>query len=183
MVFRQYELVIFDFDGTIADLDVDWAALKKELSEHYGVDIGQISGRLDAFIDSLPDDDRRAAHKIVERHEMENISNAKPIAKTIKIIAGLGGRRLAVFTTNTKAAIEKALNLLGIYDRFEMIVCKEDVRKHKPDPEGLLRILKATGVPAERAVYIGDRQKDADAGEAAGIRTVLVSDLEKEADG
>ena len=174
MAFRQYELVVFDFDGTIADLEVDWTALKKELSGYYGVNISQISGRLDAFIDSLPDDERRAAYKIVERYELENINNTRPITKTIKIIMGLSGHRLAVFTTNTKAAIEKALNGLGIYDRFEMIVCKEDVKKHKPDPEGLLRILKTTGVPAERAVYIGDRQKDVDAGEAAGIRTVLV---------
>jgi len=181
MVFRQYDLVVFDFDGTIANLDVDWVELKNDLSERFGTEFSP----LELVLESLPENKIIEARKVVEGYELKGVESMRPMKGTINVIKKLNdnGKKIALFTGNSKASIINALGKLGISDVFEIMVCREDVKKHKPDPEGLLRILKATGVPAERAVYIGDRQKDVDAGEAAEIRTVLVAGLEKEAEG
>ena len=57
----------------------------------------------------------------------------------------------------------------------------------KPEPDGLLKILKDMRVKADRAIFIGDMVTDVIAGNRAGDRTVCVTsglsqkeDLEKE---
>lgn len=46
----------------------------------------------------------------------------------------------------------------------------------KPDPRGLRAILRATGVPPQRALMIGDRfDRDAAAAQRAGVRSLVLS--------
>ena len=52
---------------------------------------------------------------------------------------------------------------------FEPIVGMYDVEKHKPDPDGLLRIVGQTVSPANSVFYIGDTVDDARAARAARV--------------
>jgi len=175
-MFQQYDLIIFDFDGTIADLGVDWVKLKEELSEQYKAKVEY----LDAFLDALPEGQKKEAYTKVMQYELKGVDNMVPIVNTINIIRSLSGKTLAIFTTNTKAAIEKALEMLDMSNVFDIKVFKEDVVRHKPDPEGIELILKKTGFSPEQTIYIGDKQNDVDGGTRAGVRTILVSELQHE---
>lgn len=51
-------------------------------------------------------------------------------------------------------------------------VCYHDTKRHKPDPEPLLRGLELLGIQAQDAIAIGDDPKDTAAAKSAGIFSV-----------
>jgi phosphoglycolate phosphatase len=84
----------------------------------------------------------------------------------------LATARLAVLTNKPGALSRRLLAGLGIFGRFERVVGGDDRPTRKPDPEGLLWILEQLGVPAKRAVMVGDSAVDVRTGRAAGVYTV-----------
>ncbi|MDB5743674.1 MAG: Haloacid dehalogenase domain protein hydrolase [Polaromonas sp.] len=89
------------------------------------------------------------------------------------LFAGLraAGKQIAVFSDYPAQGKLAALGL-----QAEPIVCATDARiaRLKPDPKGLLAILRETGVPAQRALMIGDRfDRDALAASRAGVRALI----------
>ena len=65
------------------------------------------------------------------------------------------------------------LEKFGVRSGFRRIVALEDVKRSKPDAEGLRRILD--GRPPQQAVYLGDNVDDAWAARRAGIFFLGVS--------
>ena len=55
------------------------------------------------------------------------------------------------------------------------VVTCEDVAAFKPDPEGILKLLKELGLKENEALVIGDHAVDMQAAKAAGIQSVGVS--------
>lgn len=74
---------------------------------------------------------------------------------------------LAIFTGRTRKELDHSLELWRVRDSFSTIVTVEDVMRPKPDPEGLLKILK--GRDPEGAIYVGDSVDDAIASQSAGM--------------
>jgi HAD superfamily hydrolase (TIGR01548 family) len=74
---------------------------------------------------------------------------------------------LALFTGRVRAESDYTLDRCRVREFFRQIVTVEDVRRPKPDPEGLLRILN--GRDPARALYLGDNVDDALASQAAQI--------------
>jgi len=83
----------------------------------------------------------------------------------------LENKKLAIFSTNTRETIITVLNKFKKLHLFDIIVGLEDVERIKPDPQGLAKILHVLNVDPERALYIGDRDIDLDAGNKVGVRT------------
>jgi pyrophosphatase PpaX len=65
--------------------------------------------------------------------------------------------------------LEWGLHACGLRSHFETVVGLDCVRQPKPDPEGLLLAASRLGVLPSRAVYIGDRDVDVDAGRHCGM--------------
>lgn len=82
------------------------------------------------------------------------------------------GTELALFTGRVRREVNRTLDFAGVRKFFAQIVTADDVEKHKPDPEGLLKILR--GRDPRRAIYIGDNVDDALAAQAAGVPFVAV---------
>ena len=80
--------------------------------------------------------------------------------------------KLAIFTGRTRAELSHTLERFDVRRYFSSIVTVESISKPKPDPEGLLQILD--GLPASRAIYLGDNVDDALAAQAAGMAFVGV---------
>jgi HAD superfamily phosphatase len=75
--------------------------------------------------------------------------------------------QLAVFTGRPREEAHLSLNRFAPSIAFDPLIAMEDVVHHKPDPEGLLRIVEQAGAP--QAFYIGDTVDDARAARAAKI--------------
>ena len=74
---------------------------------------------------------------------------------------------LAIFTGRTRKELDHTLERCHVRRFFKRIATVEDVSRPKPDPEGLLEILKARD--PRSAVYVGDNVDDALASRSSGI--------------
>ena len=70
-----------------------------------------------------------------------------------------------------------ALKLAKVDGLFDYIVGREDVKKWKPDPEGLLKIQDHYKLEKEQMVYIGDLPKDVQTGMNAGVDAYLITEI------
>ena len=64
------------------------------------------------------------------------------------------------------------LDQLGILDRSHTLVCPDDVKYAKPDPEPLFLACDQTRCIPGKSIYIGDHSRDIEAGRKAGMHTV-----------
>ena len=65
------------------------------------------------------------------------------------------------------------LDALGLSMRPRCVVCGDTVARAKPHPDPLLAAAERIGVPAQDCVYVGDAERDVQAGIAAGMATVV----------
>lgn len=83
-------------------------------------------------------------------------------------------KQIAIVTSSEKSIIKPALAYHGIDVLIDILVTEEDVSHPKPDPEIVLFTLEKLGAKKESSVIIGDTGKDIQAGQAAGINTILI---------
>ncbi len=80
---------------------------------------------------------------------------------------------MGVVTTSGRIAVDKILNNLEIKKYFDTVITFDDVTKHKPDPESLLKAIHHIGVTPKQTIMIGDTRNDILAGMRAGTTTVM----------
>jgi len=180
------KLVVFDFDGTIANLDVDWNSVKKELSRHfakvysYDSQFAPLYKELDRASLALGHQARRSAIRIIERYETQAAQDPKPLPDIIELIKYLRNRGiiLAIFSSTSRRAVLQSLRRLGVSHLFKSVVALDDVTRSKPDPEGLNRIMLGLGFDRSETLFIGDKPSDLEAGKRAGICVALAANMQ-----
>ena len=63
---------------------------------------------------------------------------------------------------------------LGLAQRCATLICPDHVSERKPHPEPLFLACQRIGAAPEQAVYVGDHERDIEAGRNAGMRTIAV---------
>jgi phosphoglycolate phosphatase len=86
-----------------------------------------------------------------------------------------GDRTLAVLTNKPVRISRYILEGLGVLPRFKYVFGGNSFDTKKPHPEGILTILRDSGVPAEQALMVGDSEVDVLTGRNAGVLTCGVS--------
>jgi len=81
----------------------------------------------------------------------------------------------AVATSSIRPRVELSLGALAA--RFDAIVCGDEVREGKPDPEIYLRAAERLGVDPTTCLALEDSAAGLTAAECAGMVAVLVPDL------
>lgn len=79
------------------------------------------------------------------------------------------GFKLGIVSTKFRYRIEAILNRENLLHVFDVIVGGEDVLKHKPDPEGLLRAIDITKSSFGDTIYVGDSVVDAETAKRARV--------------
>ncbi|MGB5913138.1 MAG: HAD family hydrolase [Promethearchaeia archaeon] len=187
--FQGKRVIVFDLDGTIVKLAADWHSLKDALVERYSeyyqeeCQFRSISACLSNIAKRNDEEELQKNFEIIRQYELENIKENVPIEESVFFINNLilfgvqEDTKLAVLSLNTRRTIIESLKLANIYEKIDFIVGREDVRKWKPEPEGLLKIKDYFGVKKEEMVFIGDLDKDLLTGQNAGINSFLVDEL------
>ena len=156
--------LLFDFDGTLFHLPVDYAAVRRELGVTSDAKIGPLLQR-------LVDDGDEAGLAVITRHECAAVAVGSFAPGALDCLGAAGPQ--AIVTRNSRNAVMAALASAGLGDGL-LIVGREDVRRLKPDPEGVRLALTRLGVEPERAALVGDTYHDVEAARAAGTRSVVV---------
>ncbi|MFB6156498.1 MAG: HAD family hydrolase [Haloferacaceae archaeon] len=174
--YAEYDAVVFDLDGTLVRLAVDWEAVAADVTATFaeaGVDADGMGlwGMLDlADRTGLRD----AVEAVIADHETEGARRSERLPAADDL-AGLD-RPAAVCSLNAEAAARVALDVHGLDDRVGAVVGRDSVATRKPEPEPLLAALEPLGVPPERALFVGDSERDATAAERAGVAFRYVGD-------
>ena len=95
------------------------------------------------------------------------------VPKTLHYLKGLG-LNIGITSTKYRYRICEILTNNNLISYFDNIVGGEDVSSHKPDPEGMYKIIEALKVDKNECVYIGDSVVDAETAKNAGISYIAV---------
>jgi phosphoglycolate phosphatase len=161
--------IVYDLDGTLVDLQVDWDAARQAVSAEFAtiglavdgcdlwdlLDLAEAEGHVETFED------------IVGPRECDGAraSTRLPLADELLVHEGAVG----VCSLNCEAACREALSVHELSHGVDAVVGRDSVATRKPDPEPLLATLSAMGVDREEAVFVGDSARDEEAAQRAGV--------------
>ena len=180
---------LFDWDGTLVDsrraLLAAWHDVTSMLlGRAWPVEDDDVrvilSRRGTEVFPSLSDDPtvvEALAEAFTPAYERHAADGVRPFPGAARLLEELNGRGVAVGVVTSKARVR----FMADADRGRLVhliaaaTCAEDVVRGKPDPQAALSVLEQVGVPAERAVIIGDAVVDILTGRAASIRSIGVT--------
>jgi phosphoglycolate phosphatase-like HAD superfamily hydrolase len=175
----KYRLLIFDFDGTIADtLPVIISSFRdvasryrgqpvsaEEVVSHFGLSEEGIMQKL------VPVDSEDALQDFLAQYEQKHKEvSLFPGMESILTAMQDQGRQLALVTGKGAASAEISLRVLGLRSKFQWIRTGDpgrDIKAHNIND-----ILALSGTAASDTVYIGDAPSDMRAATEAGVDPV-----------
>ncbi|MFB6105900.1 MAG: HAD family hydrolase [Halobacteriaceae archaeon] len=176
MTFDAYEAVVFDLDGTLVHLDVDWdavdEAVREVLSEH-GVATAT-STAWDLYDDAETVGRADDVEAIIASHERDGATRARrlPLADRLPV-----GVPTAVCSLNCEQAVRTALDDHGLATHVQVVVGRDTTGARKPDPRPLLAAIEGLGADPERTLFVGDSARDEETARRAGVEFAYVVDL------
>ena len=78
-----------------------------------------------------------------------------------------------IVTNKPRRFSQPLIKTMQLESRVNCLVCGDDALRAKPYPDTLLMACKSTGIKAGCCVYVGDAERDVQAGKAAGMKTVI----------
>lgn len=180
--------IIFDLDGTLLDTIEAFYILAKRTGEEFGLTMIRehvyelLNFGRPYWEKVLPDTEKDKQDTIEKLNKraiqmwpevMAEHASVFPSVKTTLEQLKDRGLKLAIVTGSGRTSLDLLVSA-GLDEFFDVIISAEDVKKRKPDPEGLLLCLDKLGAKAETAIYVGDTTIDMQAARAAGLRSVAV---------
>ncbi|MGE5804266.1 MAG: HAD family hydrolase [Ignavibacteria bacterium] len=180
---RKYKGIIFDIDGTLTSTnELIFASFnyvaRKYLNRIFSdEEIRSLFGPTeDVILKQWCGENYEKARKDYYDFYTENHHMADLYPGIKEILKDLKSRKifLSVYTGKGKNAAAITLKKLGIYNYFDLIITGDDVKEHKPSPEGIHIFLEKFKLKKEEALMIGDAIADIKAARKAGIKIASV---------
>ena len=184
---RRLRLIVFDWDGTLADSTAIIADAIRAACGDIGIDVPDPTAARYVIGLGLADALRHVAPGLpVARHpELAARYRHHYLARDGEIplfegarelLEGLdaAGYYLAVATGKTRVGLDRSLRHHGLQRRFHATRCGDEGLP-KPHPDMLLHVLATTGVNADATLMIGDTVHDLDLARNAGAHALAVS--------
>lgn len=184
---RQYDLVVFDWDGTLSDstaiivrciqaavLDVG-GARPSDAAAAYVIGLGLMQALAhaapDVPVEKYPELGARYRHHYTaHQHDISLFAGVLPLLAELKA----RGHQLAVATGKSRRGLNDALHaaeLKGVFDGSRTA----DETAGKPDPRMLQELMREFDVRADRLLMVGDTTHDLQMALNAGCASVAVS--------
>ncbi|WP_320778384.1 HAD family hydrolase [Streptomyces sp. CRN 30] len=178
---------VFDVDGTLADTNhlhvvTWWEAFRQAGHEvpmhavHRAVGLPStdlIAHLLGEDRDTGEDDGISAAHKTLYAQYFDRLPALPGAGDLLRGLAG-DGWKVVLATSAGGAELGALRRALDADEAITATASADDVEAGKPSPEPVQQALELAGVPAERAVFVGDTVWDMAAGSRAGVTCVGV---------
>lgn len=186
MMSKRYDLIVFDWDGTVADsaaaivgsiqaacrgLDLP---VPDDATARHVIGLG-LEQALRHAVPSVPESKLHDLVALYRHHfivQSETISLYDGARETIIELYN-SGYLLAVATGMSRKGLERALNASGLKNYFRA-TRTADVTLSKPNPAMLLELMEELGVDADRTLMVGDTTHDLLMAQNAGVDAAAV---------
>jgi HAD superfamily hydrolase (TIGR01509 family) len=182
------EAVIFDFDGLI--VDTEWPAYEAWSTiyaryrqvlplEKWVAAVGTFHGfNPVAYLNELTglnlEFDQLFAEKELLKAAKCAVAPIMPGVEARIAEAKVLGAQTAVVSTSDREWVVTHLKRIGILDRFDAVITREDVVKVKPDPEPYLKAAARFDVSPSTCIVFEDSMNGVRAAKAAGMYCIAV---------
>jgi len=188
--FKDVEAILFDFEGTLVDLQWNLEGAVKEtldLLRTLRFPIQRLQGmkystlmleasRMAQEIGQSTDRVRERIGTIYDRFDEDALmrwglrDGSKDFLSALKT----RGIKIGLVSNVGRKALEKALPKLDLHPFFNVVVSRNDVQLIKPCGEGLSLALSRLQVKEDKALYVGDSLDDIQAAKAAGVKVIII---------
>ena len=172
---RELQALIFDLDGTLTEIPVDWGRVRGELVKRGLLSIHEPSVMVGLYQAQCSNPDRFAEmSRLVEEYEIEAIRRSCSSTRLAGWFQTLrrNGLHIGVVSRQSHQALKMALDLLGVGELVEVTVGRENGMGRRRQASSALRKL---GVSPSRALMVGDTVSDVAAAAKLGMRAVGVT--------
>ena len=182
------QAVLFDLDGTLADTAMDLGGALNRLLAKKGLPIMPMSAmrpiashgangliKLGAGIDLDHPDHARWRREYLAEYEQVFCCDTVLFADINDLIDGLHRQGLTwgIITNKPHTFTHRLVPKLGFASAPAVVVSGDTCSRAKPATEPMFYACEQIGVAAGQCVYVGDAERDMQAGRNAGMKTVL----------
>lgn len=187
------QLVMFDLDGTLVDSVPDLAAAVDQMLARRGRPPVGVERVRDWVGNGAPVLVRRALAGSIEHDAVDDDAAAAALQDFLRAYEGSHHAttvypgvnellewlrnhsvRLAVVTNKPERFVAPLLEEKGL-GAFDWIIGGDTLPVKKPDPAGLIQVMREAEVSPAHSLFVGDSRNDVRAARAAGVRVVAVS--------
>jgi phosphoglycolate phosphatase len=184
------EAVIFDYDGTLVHLNIDFGVMRRDVEEvldEHGIEPEDLKGlyileMIDEATTRISRESRsqgsafyRKSHEIVTQHELAATKEGKILPGVVQMLELLRKRRVkvGVITRNCDKAVKVVFpHLESLCDVY---IPRDRISRVKPHPDHLGLALERLGVEnAVRCLMVGDHVLDVEGGKHMEMKTAGV---------
>ncbi len=184
---KRFELVVFDWDGTLMDSTAVIVASLKAACDDVGLPVPSDEraqhiiglGLYDAMAHVLPGIDPAVYPRVVERygHHFRQREPEMPLfagaAQALRKL-NAAGHRLAIATGKSRRGLDRVLEKTGLTPLFHATRCGEESAS-KPQPGMLIDLMRVLGAEPMQTLMIGDTTHDVQMAMNAGVASVAVA--------
>ena len=180
--------LVFDFDGLILDTETSvyeaWRAIYEDHGQQLPIDLWHSAigtdgssydplAHLKGLVGALDVEALQARRRAIRDGMLEAL-DAMPGVENCLTYAREQGMQLAIASSSPMDWVSGHLDRLGIHDRFETIVTRDQVRAAKPAPDLYRRAVDRLGVEPREAIALEDSPNGVAAAKSAGLYCVAV---------
>jgi len=184
---KPIDLMIFDFDGTLADsippaIEAIQAMLKElglpyktkeEINQHVGYgEVPLVSGAIGS---SDPKLIATALDSYFKHYAQEGIGKVELYPHVREMLEYFKDKSKAIISNKRDLFIKMILDQHDLIDHFCEILGSDTSPCLKPDPCALLKILEDNNISPDRTLFIGDMTVDIETGKNAKVWTCAVT--------
>lgn len=180
----RWPVVLFDFDGTLADTIPLIVA-----SYHHAIGtLGEVAEEHEVrswigrpLQPVLEERYPGRGAELTDVYRTWNLAHHDELIQAVDGMPGLLddlhalGARTGVVSSKKGDTVRLGLRAVKLDDRIDVIAGQEHTDVHKPDPEPLLYAAAQLGVTPAECVYVGDAVVDVEAARAAGMAAIAVT--------
>ncbi|WP_265942571.1 HAD family hydrolase [Dechloromonas sp. A34] len=183
----KYELVVFDWDGTLLDSAGAIVLAIQSACRDLGLAIPDDArarhviglGLADALRHAVPDLQPDSYQAMVERYRFHYLSGDHqltlfPCVREMLARLQAAGHILSVATGKSRQGLDRALDHSGLRPLFQASRCADECQS-KPHPQMLDELMAEFGVAAASTVMIGDTSHDLLMASNAGVDSLAVT--------